>query len=107
MSRRTATFVLLGAAVLVLGLWLAVHNPTVEVAARDFGGVHAGQCLAPYDTVFNGQSSFPGGEHREAYTAALRSACAIDAHVRVGLAGGCAVIGVLLLTGSLVRRRAK
>jgi hypothetical protein len=45
------------AAAVVVGLWLAVDNPTIEGTSK---GDHP--CLAPWDTVLNGADNVPGGE---------------------------------------------
>jgi len=55
-GRAVLVFAALG--LVVVALWLSVDNPTIEKTTR--GAEYT--CLAPWDTVLNRASNYPGGE---------------------------------------------
>ncbi len=85
----------------VLALWLALDNPDLGPWSRG----ESYQCLAPWDTVVNGASNFPGGElesDSEDIAARCREAGRQRFVLASGSAIGCVAIGLL----AVIRRRA-
>jgi hypothetical protein len=99
-SSRT---LLLGAvAAVVVGLWLAFANPTVQGVSR--GGDDGYTCLAPWDTVLNGADNVPGGEApRDSEEIAQR--CREAGQLRFLEAVATLAAGLGLGAGALVVRR--
>lgn len=56
--RAPGLLALVGVLLLLVAVWLAVDNPTIDSTSKG----DAYSCSAPYDTVLNGADNFPGGE---------------------------------------------
>ncbi len=108
--RRLAGLVsALGLALLVAGGWLWFDNPTID-EGRDGNPTY--DCLAPYDTVLNDASNFPGGEppvNGESIDRKCRAAGRERFRVSVTLlvAGGATLaVSLVLVAGAAISRRA-
>jgi hypothetical protein len=98
--------VLLGAALLLVAAaaWLALDNP--DIHDTSYGESYT--CLAPWDTVLNGASDFPGGEP-PTDADSIASRCRTAGRLRFGYAAGCGIgaVAVVVVAGAVRRQRAQ
>jgi hypothetical protein len=95
---------------LLLGLWLLLHNQTVDVSASDTDQTtpagQVGCVIAPYDAGLFGNDDPPGGEHSRAFADEVAADCYAVNMTR--FKAGVASFGlglVLLVAATVVRTR--
>ena len=108
-SRRTAAALLVGAClVLLVGLYLWVDNPSVDVSAADLGAsAPAGEVtcsIAPWDAGLNDNRDGPGGEHADAYVDEVAAECYSANSTRFNAAVGSGVLALLMLGAAVITR---
>ena len=100
--RRISTVCLVAACSLVLlGLFLLLANPTVDISASDGGSGPAGnvECgIAPWDAGLNDNRDGPGGEHDRTYFDKVAAKCYSANTRRFNAAVGSGVLALLMLS---------
>ena len=103
---RATAFSVAACLLLLVGLWLLLDNPAVDIGAADIGQDRpAGEVtcsIAPYDAGFNHNDEPPGGEHSRAFTDEAGPECYAANMLRFRTALGCGVLSLLLLVAGAV-----
>jgi hypothetical protein len=91
---------------LLLGLWLLLHNQTVDVSASDTDqATPAGQVgcvIAPYDAGLFGNDDPPGGEHPRDFADEVAAECYAVSMTRFKAGVASIGLGLVLLVGATV-----
>ena len=103
--RRVALSCFLGAVLLLLvGLFLAFDNTSVDVSASDVNGGgpvgEVGCTIAPWDAALNDNDEGPGGEHSRAFFDEVGAECYAASTARFRAAVGSGVLALVLLAAS-------
>lgn len=89
---------------LLLGLWLFLHNQTVNVSAPDGDrSTPAGEVgcdIAPYDAGLFGNDDPPGGEHPRDFAEEVATECYAANMARFKAGVGSGVLALVLLVGT-------